>query len=218
MSKYQVTSSGNLELVLVDMNGETTTKSNVSSWTPSPWHFNASTGNLMVISPSTSSIIPALLKAKFSMGAALKDSSNPFFKSKYADLNAVKAACEPALAAQNIGVFQPTLQKDGKSYVRTLLLHESGEFFGSDTEIVCSKQNDPQALGSAITYARRYGLQSLVGLGAEDDDGEGAMNRSSKPTTSTTSAAPTTRSSFKKPTTTATPAAKPATETVEGWE
>lgn len=77
-------------------------------------------------------------------------------------------------------MLQPTVHIEGKSFVRTLLLHESGEFLGSDTEIVCAKQNDPQALGSAISYARRYGLQALLGLAAEDDDGEKAMVRQPK--------------------------------------
>jgi hypothetical protein len=63
--------------------------------------------------------------------------------------------------------------------VETVLLHESGEFISSLTEVICAKQNDPQAHGSGVSYARRYGLQSLVNLGSADDDGEGAMNRQS---------------------------------------
>lgn len=135
-------------------------------------------GTDMVMSPSILKIAPALLKAQGKMTGAVKDAKNPFFKSSYADLNAVREACTPALHENEILVLQPMIQKDGKSFVRTLLLHSSGEYFGSDTEVVCAKQNDPQAQGSAITYARRYGLQSLVSLGSADDDGEGAMNRS----------------------------------------
>lgn len=189
-----------------------------SSNSPQVTYTLPSQGNNM-FSPTTTKIIPALIRAKFNMGAALKDSSNPFFKSKYADLNAVKAACEPALATEKIAVFQPTVQKDGKNYVQTLLLHESGEWFLADTEIVCSKANDPQALGSAITYARRYGLQSLVGLGAEDDDGESAMGRKASPAASTSNTG--TRSSFRKPTTKSTPdITGPLIESlkVDGWE
>jgi hypothetical protein len=63
--------------------------------------------------------------------------------------------------------------------VETVLLHESGEFISSLTEVLCAKQNDPQAHGSGISYARRYGLQSLVNLGSADDDGESAMGRQS---------------------------------------
>ncbi len=144
-------------------------------------YYNYTQGTDMVMSPSILKITPALLKAQGKMANAVKDAKNPFFKSSYADLNAVREACTPALHENDILVLQPMVQKDGKSFVRTLLLHSSGEYLGSDTEVVCAKQNDPQAQGSAITYARRYGLQSLVSLGSADDDGEGAMARSSKP-------------------------------------
>lgn len=128
-------------------------------------------------SESIVKIASALVKAQAAMGNALKDAKNPFFKSSYADLNAVREACLPALNANGVSVLQPTVHADGKAYVETVLLHESGEFISSLTEILCAKQNDPQAHGSGISYARRYGLQSLVNLGSADDDGEGAMGR-----------------------------------------
>lgn len=124
----------------------------------------------MITSQSIKAISPALLKAQSSMGNAVKDAKNPFFKSKYADLNAVREACMPELNKQEITLLQPIAQQDGKSFVTTILLHSSGEFIGSSTEIVCTKQNDPQSQGSAISYARRYGLQSLLSIGTEDDD------------------------------------------------
>lgn len=130
-----------------------------------------------IMSPSIAIIAPALLKAQSAMGNAVKDAKNPFFKSKYADLNAVREASHPALNDNKIFVLQPMVQKEGKTYVRTLLVHESGEYIGSDTEVVTAKPNDPQAAGSAISYARRYGLQALVSLGAEDDDAESNMHR-----------------------------------------
>lgn len=130
------------------------------------------------MSTSIEKLSPAILAAKKEMTNAVKDSKNPFFKSKFADLNSVREACEPALAKNGVSVLQPMVQKDGKTFVRTMLLHESGQYLCSDTEVVCAKQNDPQAYGSAISYARRYGLQSLVSLGAEDNDAEGAMGRS----------------------------------------
>ena len=65
---------------------------------------------------------------------------------------------------------------DGKPFVQTLLLHSSGEYISSFTEIVFSKQNDAQAHGSGVTYARRYGLQSLCNIGSEDDDGNAASS------------------------------------------
>lgn len=128
-------------------------------------------------SESIVKIASALVKAQAAMGNAFKDAKNPFFKSSYADLNAVREACLPALNANGVSVLQPTVHADGKAYVETVLLHESGEFISSLTEILCAKQNDPQAHGSGISYARRYGLQSLVNLGSVDDDAEGAMGR-----------------------------------------
>lgn len=122
-------------------------------------------------------IAVALLKAQKQMGNATKDSSNPFFKSKYADLNAIREACMPSLNDNGIVVLQPTVSVEGKNYVKTLLLHESGESIECLTEIIYSKQNDAQSQGSGITYARRYGLQSLVNVGAEDDDGNKASGK-----------------------------------------
>jgi hypothetical protein len=103
-----------------------------------------------------------------------KGNTNPFFKSKYADLNAVREAVIPILNENGITVLQPLVHNDGKNFVNTILLHESGEMMESFTEIIYSKTNDAQAQGSGITYARRYGLQSFVCVGADDDDGNKA--------------------------------------------
>jgi hypothetical protein len=119
-------------------------------------------------------IAKALLEAQKQMGMATKDSKNPFFKSNYADLNSIREACMPALNENGIVLLQPIVSIDGKNYVKTMLLHESGESIEGFTEIIYSKQNDAQAQGSGITYARRYGMQSLINVGAEDDDGNGA--------------------------------------------
>jgi len=119
-------------------------------------------------------IAPALVKAQSEMSNALKDSSNPFFRSKYADLNSVREACIPALNKHGVTVLQPTVYENGKPFVQTLLLHESGEYISSLTEIICNKVNDAQSHGSGVTYARRYGLQSMCNIGSEDDDGNAA--------------------------------------------
>jgi hypothetical protein len=134
----------------------------------------------MIKSDSLAQLAPALLKAQKKMGAALKDSKNPFFKSKYADLNAVIDASVPVLNEEGIAVLQsPSMSYDLSGnpipVIETVLLHESGEYIAGQTEVVAAKQNDPQAAGSATTYARRYGLQAMVTLKAEDDDGEKAM-------------------------------------------
>jgi hypothetical protein len=131
----------------------------------------------MKSSASIAAIAPALLKAQKLMGAAKKGAANPFFKSKYADLGAVLEACKELLNENGITILQPHTSTDKGKFVVTTLLHESGEWIASETEIVYSKEGDPQAQGSAISYARRYGLQSLVSLPAEDDDGEKAMSR-----------------------------------------
>lgn len=121
----------------------------------------------------------AFIKAQLEMTNALKDSTNPHFKSKYADLTAVREACIPALNKNDIAVLQPIIQLDGKQYVKTILLHKSGESMDCLTEIV-NERNTAQAIGSGITYARRYGLQSLTCIGAEDDDGNEASKQAEK--------------------------------------
>lgn len=125
-------------------------------------------------SETIANISKAILKAQKEMGNAIKDSANPFFKSKYADLNSVREACIPALNNNGITALQPIVMINGVDYVETILLHESGEFFSSLTKIIFSKQNDAQSMGSGISYARRYALQSIVNIGADDDDGNKA--------------------------------------------
>lgn len=120
----------------------------------------------------------ALLKAQMEMGDASKGAKNPFFKSSYADLNSIREVAHPVLNKNGIWLGQPVIQKEGKSYLQTKLVHaDSGQWMTSDVEIVCAKPNDPQAMGSAISYARRYGLQSMLSIGAVEDDGEAAMGR-----------------------------------------
>ena len=125
-------------------------------------------------------IATAFIKAQSEMSAPKKDNANPFFKSKYADLNSVLEAVMKPLHDNKIAVLQPTVVVDGKNYVKTILLHESGETLESFTEILYAKVNDAQGQGSGITYARRYGLQSLCGVGAEDDDGNKASKQPTK--------------------------------------
>jgi len=148
-------------------------------------------------------IAEALLRAQKKMGDAKKDSKNPFFKSSYADLNSVREAVMPVLNEEGISVLQPTrVGADGNSFVETTLLHSSGECLTSQFPIVASKQNDPQSFGSAVSYARRYSLQSFLSVGAVDDDGEGAMGRAKQPQTAPVAqetAAPKKVSSFRNP-------------------
>lgn len=120
-------------------------------------------------------IAAALVKAQSEMGNAIKDSTNPFFKSKYADLNSVREASLPILNKHGISVIQPTTVIDGVNYVETILLHESGEWISSLTQIIAAKINDAQSHGSGLSYARRYALSSICNIGAEDDDGNAAV-------------------------------------------
>jgi hypothetical protein len=131
--------------------------------------------NLKYQSEQITLIAKALVKAQTSMSNAVKSASNPFFKSKYADINAVREACIPALNENGICAMQPTVEMNGKPFVKTLLIHESGEWIAGYTEIICAKQNDAQSHGSGLSYARRYGLQSMVNLGSEDYDGNAAV-------------------------------------------
>ena len=120
-------------------------------------------------------IATALLKAQSEMSNPKKGATNPFFKSKYADLNSIREAVIPILNANGISVLQPIVHVDNKNFVKTILLHESGELMESLTEIIYNKVNDAQAQGSGISYARRYSLQSFVCVGADDDDGQKAV-------------------------------------------
>lgn len=118
----------------------------------------------------------ALAAAQSDMGPALKDSVNPAFKSKYADLASVMAACLPALNAHGIAVIQPPYQDEaGNRFVKTILIHgDTNESTECAVPLIVAK-NDMQGYGSAVTYARRYGLMSMAGIAPEDDDGNAAV-------------------------------------------
>lgn len=126
----------------------------------------------MKTSVSIVKIVPALLASQKKIEAVEKKADNPFFHSKYADLNSLIDACKAILNSNDILVLQPIV--DG--HVETRLIHISGEWMSSKTRIVSKSENNPQDQGSAITYARRYGLQSMLFMSAEDDDGEKATN------------------------------------------
>ena len=128
-------------------------------------------------------IATALLKAQSEMSNPKKGSTNPFFKSKYADLNSIREAVIPILNANGISVLQPIVHVDNKNFVKTILLHESGELMESLTVIIYNKVNDAQAQGSGISYARRYSLQSFVCVGADDDDAQKAVQPKPNATT-----------------------------------
>jgi hypothetical protein len=122
-----------------------------------------------------------LLDVQTEIGAIKKDSTNPYFNSKYFDINSLLAQVKPILNAHGLILAQPLgISNDGKPVLNTILMDaESKEelhYFCPLPEIV-----DAQKAGSAITYFRRYALQSMLALEAEDDDAEGAMGRKAKP-------------------------------------
>lgn len=119
-------------------------------------------------------IAAALVKAQAAFGPALKSSSNPHFKSRYADLAACVEAVVDALNASGIMLTQRTLECESGVTVETVFVHESGETWGSGPLHVPASKNDAQGYGSALTYARRYSLMAACGIAPEDDDGNAA--------------------------------------------
>jgi hypothetical protein len=118
-------------------------------------------------------IAKALAAAQMEMGKALKQSQNPAFRSKYADLGNVMDACMGALNKHGIAVVQPMRETEFGRCVVTMFIHESGDTLECPVPLILTK-NDMQGLGSAYTYARRYGLMALAGIAPEDDDGNAA--------------------------------------------
>ena len=125
-------------------------------------------------SDSIKAIAPAIVAAQAELKAAPKDTTNPFFKSKYADLGGCMDTLRPVLAAHKLALIQSPSVGGEIVSVETTLLHDSGEWISC--MLSCHpKDNGPQSIGSAITYLRRYGL-ALPGLVTEaDDDGNAAQ-------------------------------------------
>lgn len=125
------------------------------------------------ITASHKGIAAALTAAQMQMGNAMKDSTNPHFKNKYADLKSVREAVLPHLNQHGIAVYQPLETGEFGHVQKTVFVHaDSGDTLETTIPLLMQRQ-DMQGLGSAITYARRYGLMSLAGIApSEDDDGE----------------------------------------------
>lgn len=125
----------------------------------------------------------ALAKAQSEMGAVHKDQDNPYFRSKFAGLSTVWEAVKPSLTKNGLSVVQMPSSDERGYYVETMLLHASGQWLKNRTYMRPVK-DDPQGIGSLISYARRYALQAMTMVCPEDDDGEQAMGRDSKPVVS----------------------------------
>lgn len=124
-------------------------------------------------SDTLTKIIPALVRASANFKPAVKSATNPHFKSKYVPLEGVVDSINAALLAEGIYATQQTRVEDGNTLLVTMFYHNSGEWIGGEYPVHPVKP-DPQALGSAMTYARRYALMALAGIPAEDDDGNAA--------------------------------------------
>lgn len=116
-------------------------------------------------------IASALVKAQKAFGPALKTSTNPHFRSKYADLSVCIEAVIDALNENGIALVQKNHMDETGVTVETVFVHESGEMLDCGQLHVPAAKNDPQGYGSALTYARRYSLMAACGIAPEDDDG-----------------------------------------------
>jgi ERF superfamily len=128
---------------------------------------------------SKARLFAALAKAQAQMGRAHKDSVNPAFRSKYVSLPAVLDAVLPAFNANGLAVLQHPLVHDDVSAVTltTVITHESGEYMTSTCTMPVGGKRDAHAVGSAISYMRRYALASIAGVIQDDDDGNGASGQ-----------------------------------------
>lgn len=122
-----------------------------------------------------------MVKAQKEFGPALKTSTNPHFRSRYADLSACVEAVIDALNNNGIALVQKCHESDTGVNVETLLLHESGESLSCGILHVPASKQDPQGYGSALTYARRYSLMAACGIAPEDDDGNAASRTARNP-------------------------------------
>lgn len=122
-------------------------------------------------------IAAAFIKAKKAFAPAIKNATNPHFKSKYVDLAACIEAVDEPFLANGIAMYQETFEDATGVTVETVLLHESGEMIRCGRLHVPASKQDPQGYGSALTYARRYSLMAACGIAPEDDDGNAASNK-----------------------------------------
>lgn len=143
----------------------------------------------------------ALSKAQAEFSTVPQSGHNPFHKSKYSTLKDCWDTARPVLAKHGLSVLQmPDTGDDGRMFLLTILMHESGEHISARQPVMAAKQ-DAQSFGSALSYARRYGLTSALGLvsGDEDDDGNAASNKPVKQATPPMSQKPATSPAPKTP-------------------
>lgn len=128
----------------------------------------------MNMSQSIAHLSAAFTSAQSEIEGAVKDKVNPAFRSKYADLGAVVDAIKPALARNGLAFVQRPHDAENAAKVETVLIHKSGEWMSLGEVTVPVTKFDAHGFGSALTYARRYGLLTAFGVAPEDDDGNAA--------------------------------------------
>lgn len=149
------------------------------------------------MSNSVTKLVPALILVQNELKPVKKTAENPFFKSSYADLTSILAESQPLLAKNGFAIIQQPGGDGVKISVTTTLLHTSGEWI-KGTVTMTPVKSDPQSAGSCITYARRYGLVSLLGIATEDDDANDASQPKYNVAPKTTTTTPS-KTSFTKP-------------------
>ena len=132
-------------------------------------------------SPEIKDLAAAMAKFQAELKPAIKGNTNPYFKSRYADLQACWDCCREALVKNGLSVVQGSRESNGEIVtVDTRLMHASGQWIESSLTMKPAKA-DPQGVGSAVTYARRYALSAILGIVAdEDDDGNAATHNEPK--------------------------------------
>ena len=136
----------------------------------------------MILSEQTDKIAPALVYVQTHAGAALKQASNPAFKSKYADLSACWDAVRDPLAQAKIAVIQEAVLTEVGVAVTTRLMHESGQWLQTEPLVIpLGAKRDAHAVGSCVSYGKRYSLSAALGIVADDDDGNAAAGRGPAP-------------------------------------
>lgn len=122
-------------------------------------------------------IYEAFTLAQNEFEGAVKDSINSHFKSRYADMEAIVEGIKPAFKKYNLGFIQSVTGDGPNTILTTRIIHNSGEWIETYYPLTCKDWTNPQAVGSAMTYARRYGLQAATGLPSVDDDGHAATDK-----------------------------------------
>lgn len=125
------------------------------------------------------SIVSALAAALPELESAKKNKANPAFKSKYADLAAVIDALEP-IRKHGLWYLQRAIENENGAQIETVYIHISGQTLSAGTTFMPATKKDAQGFGSALSYCRRYGLQTAFGLATEDDDGNAAVKASQR--------------------------------------